>query len=166
MDGEKYREILLKYIVRKKLNKDDMQLLQDGAKAHTAIETLEFCDESDISIKQNPPSSPKLNPIEKVWNWLKNEINKLNPASVEELITIIQEVWDSIPQSIIQSYISHNTTVVNDIICSGGSSITEPNRPRFNKKEKVQSTYSQISKAAENFAARRSRRRNRTRESK
>lgn len=128
VDGEKYREILYNYILRPHLNEDEKQVLQDGARAHTAEETLEFCDEHDISIKQNPPSSPELNPIEKVWNWMKDEVNKINPSTKEELITVLQQVWDSIPQNIIQAFISHNNTVVNDLIASNGGTITEPNR--------------------------------------
>lgn len=128
VDGEKYREILYNYIIRPHLNEDEKQVLQDGARAHTSAETLEYCDEHDVSIKQNPPSSPELNPIEKAWNWIKHEVNKINPSSLEELITVIQQVWDSIPQDTIQSFISHTSTVCNDIIASGGGTISEPNR--------------------------------------
>ncbi|PMD36811.1 hypothetical protein L207DRAFT_515315, partial [Hyaloscypha variabilis F] len=34
-----------------------------------------------------PPSSPNLNPIEKVWRWMKEELKKLGymPKSIEDL---------------------------------------------------------------------------------
>jgi transposase len=40
------------------------------------------------------PSSPDLNPIEKVWRWMKNEITKLAnpPMTIEEMKSVLQEL--------------------------------------------------------------------------
>ena len=98
-------------------------VLQDGALAHTAKSTFEYADENDVTLLQNPPNSPELNPIEKVWGWMKREIEQLNPQSKEEYITIVQEIWDAIPQTVIQGFIRHNKTVVNELIESEGGTI-------------------------------------------
>jgi hypothetical protein len=41
-----------------------------------------------------PPSSPDLNPIEKIWRWIKDEINKLNtiPLTIKDLKEVLQEL--------------------------------------------------------------------------
>jgi transposase len=127
VDADKYQEIIYEYLVKPHLT-EDMEVLQDGAKAHTANSTLEYVDEADITIRQNPASSPELNPIEKVWGWMKDEIDKQNPRTAAEYTALIQSVWDSIPQTTIKQFISHNSTVVCDIIQSEGGTITEPNR--------------------------------------
>lgn len=136
VDSAKYQSVLMKYVVRKHLNEDDKELLQDGAPAHVSRATLEFCDEMDITIRQNPPCSPELNPIEKLWNWMKEEVNKINISNIEQLVTVLQEVYASIPQKIIHGFISHNTTVVNEIVSNHGGTTPEYNRygKKYNRK--------------------------------
>jgi hypothetical protein len=38
-----------------------------------------------------PPLSPDLNPIEKIWRWMKNEINKLEtmPMTKEDMMEVL-----------------------------------------------------------------------------
>ena len=45
-----------------------------------------------------PPSSPDLNPIEKVWQWMKDHITQMEPFSMklEDLKCVVQELWDEI----------------------------------------------------------------------
>jgi hypothetical protein len=41
-----------------------------------------------------PLSSPDLNPIKKIWQWMKNEINKLEtvPTTKEDIMEVLQEL--------------------------------------------------------------------------
>ena len=126
VDQYKYQDIINKYLVNTHLN-DDFEILQDGATSHTAHSTIDFMDEKGIDLIQNPPTSPDLNPIEKVWGWIKHEANKKNCSNLQELKDLVKHLWNNLPQSTIQEYIKHNSTVVNDIIQSEGST-TEPNR--------------------------------------
>jgi transposase len=129
VDADKYQDILMRYLVRPHLI-DQMEVLQDGAKPHTAGSTWEFIDEQGIDMVQNPAYSPELNAIEKVWGWIKHEVNKQNIQTMDELKQWIEHYWDNIPQATIQQFIRHNTTVVNDIIVAEGGTITEENRHR------------------------------------
>jgi transposase len=127
VDHIKYQQIINQYLIRPHLNLE-LEVLQDGATAHTAHSTLDFMDEKGVDYIQNPPSSPELNPIEKVWGWIKHEANKQIPNNFQEFKQLIQRLWNEIPQSLIQQFISHNLTVVNDIIQSEGGSVTEQHR--------------------------------------
>jgi transposase len=127
VDAKKYQEILTRYLVRPDLI-EGKEILQDGARAHTAESTLEFIDEKGIDLIQNPPSSPELNPIEKVWGWIKHKANENFPNNLQDFKQLINNLWNEIPQSLIQDFIRHDSTVVNDIIQSEGNIITEPNR--------------------------------------
>jgi transposase len=128
IDAEYYQQILNECVIKPHLA-EEKSVLQDGARPHIAQSTLEFVDEADITILQNPVNSPELNPIEKVWNWMKVEKNKRNPQTKDELIQIVQSIWDNMQQSTIQSYITHNSTVCCDLIESQGGIIMEPHRP-------------------------------------
>lgn len=129
VDSKKYQDILMKFLVRPHLT-ENMEVLQDGAPAHRAEATWEFIDQQGIDMIANPGYSPELNPIEKVWGWIKHEVNKHNIQTIAELKQWIQHYWDHIPQTTIQQFIKHNSTVVNDIIAAEGGTITEPNRTR------------------------------------
>lgn len=127
IDHVYYQRILNDYLIKPHLT-EELTVMQDGARAHTAKSTLEFVDEHDVTILQNPANSPELNPIEKVWNWMKVEKNKQNPQTKEEVIALVQNIWDNMPHRIIQSFISHNKTVCCDLIESKGDVINEPHR--------------------------------------
>jgi transposase len=136
VDGTKYREVVYKYLIETHLN-DEMEILQDGARAHTSDDTMEFFDRFGVDIIQNPPSSPDLNPIEKVWSWIAQQIGEQTVESIEEMVEWVQYYWEKCPQTLINNWIRHNKTVVNDIIASGGGTITEQNRSKRHKPIRV-----------------------------
>src|SRR6266487_4354933 len=45
-----------------------------------------------------PPYSPDLNPIEKIWDWMKDYIENIFPEQMTypQLRAAVQEAWDSI----------------------------------------------------------------------
>jgi transposase len=79
IDAEKYQQILSDYLVRPGLT-IELDVLQDQATPHTAESTDEFISEQGITMINNPRSSPELNPIEKVWGWIKQQASKQSDA--------------------------------------------------------------------------------------
>ena len=50
----------------------DLILMQDGAPGHAAGDTKEDLRERGVIVMEWPPYSPDLNPIERVWHYMKN----------------------------------------------------------------------------------------------
>ena len=60
--------------------------MEDRAKVYKGKARLPRLNKGIHGFDQ-PPSSPDLNPIEKIWRWMKDEINKL-----EAVLTTVEEM--------------------------------------------------------------------------
>jgi transposase len=74
--------------------------MQDAAPGHGAQATQNRIREYGIDMIYWPPFSPDLNPIEMVWNWIKDFIQANFPdrMSISELRTALQEAWEAVPE--------------------------------------------------------------------
>jgi ketohexokinase/beta-glucosidase len=80
-----------------------LQFMQDGAPGHSAAYTIEELSERGILPIFWPAYSPDLNPIETVWNKMKDYIESRYPdqeggkqPTYDELRVIVREAWESI----------------------------------------------------------------------
>jgi hypothetical protein len=90
-------EILIPNVLPYKQHHDNMIFQQDGAGPHRANIVRDWLAENNIEKLQWPASSPDLNPIENLWNMLKEEIGPLNhigPNQKEELVKVVKDAWE------------------------------------------------------------------------
>jgi transposase len=80
-----------------------LSFMQDGAPGHSAAFTISQLSERGITPIHWPPFSPDLNPIEAVWNKMKDYIEAHYPDqkdgkqyTYDQLRSIVTEAWDSI----------------------------------------------------------------------
>jgi transposase len=71
--------------------------MQDGAPAHIAL----------LSLTRVPPNSLDLTPIEMLWGIVKARVAKLRPETRDGLAYLIQEVWSSLDQQMIDRLVGH-----------------------------------------------------------
>ncbi|KAI1000535.1 hypothetical protein K3495_g7657 [Podosphaera aphanis] len=81
--------------------RQDLQVMQDNAPSHKAAQTMRELSERQITPIEWPPYSLDLNPIENVWNMMKNYIQFKYPdlgegrqRSQDELRDMVKESWD------------------------------------------------------------------------
>lgn len=68
----------------------------DNAKSHSSYETRRYIYRNMINHFPTPAQSPDLNPIELVWNDLKNHLaNDMQPRTVQELTEGINNFWET-----------------------------------------------------------------------
>jgi transposase len=101
--------------------------MQDGAKAHSARDTQLDLAERGVYPIFWPPFSPDLNPIEAVWNQMKNWIEKHHPdqpagrqRTYDQLRAIVQEAWDSITPEYLDWLIDSMGQRCKDVIKAEG----------------------------------------------
>ncbi len=76
VDSLKYTECLKEILIDQmnKLYPSGWRLVHDNPRIHTSFITQNFLEESGVKVIQHPPYSPDLNPIEKVWGYLKSKV--------------------------------------------------------------------------------------------
>lgn len=96
MDSQYYRKILRTEI----LPFAEWNMQHDNDPKHTARKTSKWIENRKIGVLQCPSQSPDLNPIENLWNYVKNDVVKRGkPSNEDDLWIIVQDVWKSIPVS-------------------------------------------------------------------
>lgn len=91
--------------------------MEDGSKVHKGKARLPRLNKG-IKGFNWPPSSPDLNPIEKVWRWMKEEITKMInlPTTIEDLKRVLQELWDRVQPEDYRHYTAQLTCKLEDVI--------------------------------------------------
>lgn len=95
---------------------------QDNAAIHTAKYTKEFFESRKIPLLQWPAISPDLNPMENLWSILSQQVyrNGRQFNNLKDLKKAIQEEWDKIDISVLQSLINSMPRRLNDVIINNG----------------------------------------------
>lgn len=91
--------VLIPRVLPYKQSHPDMIFQHDGAPAHRAIMIKEWLSSEDVEVLKWPAQSPDINPIENLWNMLKEEIGPLNhigPNQKEELTGVVTEAWEKL----------------------------------------------------------------------
>jgi transposase len=78
---------------------------QDNLPLHTSPCVMAWFDEKAISVLDWPPYSPDFNPIENLWGWLKGEVVKDNPETIDDLEESLIENWERITVDFLQGFI-------------------------------------------------------------
>lgn len=72
--------------------------MQDGAPGHSAASTMEELLKRGIHTIFWPAYSPDLNPIETVWDWMKDYMERTYgdaKLSYDQLRVAVREAWDT-----------------------------------------------------------------------
>ena len=116
------RRLLRDKILTRRLLPDmsTVVFMQDGAPAHTARVTQQWCRDNLRSFwakEEWPGNSPDLNPIEHLWSILQVEYNKLLPATTIRMLTRnMKMAWSRISPQILENLVNSMPKRMKDVI--------------------------------------------------
>ena len=125
VNQETYKECLSEFIpeANRLYGHKKWRFQQDWAPAHKPKLIRAFILEDAKAILDHPSVSPDLNPIEKVWSWMKRKIEKWGPTTKDELEVCIESAWDLLDNEKINRFIDHMHTIMPQIIQRDGNII-------------------------------------------
>jgi DDE superfamily endonuclease/Transposase len=100
INAERYIQHTLPHVYAMITANPGLRFMQDGASSHTAKKTTKALRQYEIISIQWPALSPDLNPIENLWNTMKDNLQRehghvLKPTR-DQLRAWIMEAWNSI----------------------------------------------------------------------
>ena len=96
MNSDTYIEILKEKIIPTIKNKKYIYQ-QDNALYHASFKMLSFFSKNKIEVMYWPPCSPDINPVENIWNLVKNKVRQKHYNNKEEMINEVTEILLNFP---------------------------------------------------------------------
>ena len=79
----------------------------DQLRAHKNPEVIEAIQAAGARVLFLPTYSPELNPIEMIWSWLKRQVTKIVPSTLDELVAVVEATWGRITAELCRKCIEH-----------------------------------------------------------
>lgn len=77
--------------------------MQDGAPCHTAKSVKQWLSDCQVKYLDDwPGNSPDLNPIENLWQIVKQRLRSKDISSLSRLEAAVRDAWDNIPPEILR----------------------------------------------------------------
>ena len=115
VDGDKYLDLLKDEFPHggdTKYGKGKWRFMHDGAGPHRSLKVKDWIEDHVPKNLHHPAQSPDLNPIELVWGYMKDFVEKKSPVDKNDLMELILNAWDSLSNDTINQYIDNLSVVI------------------------------------------------------
>ena len=96
--------------------------MQDGAPGHSAASMQLDIQERDVRVLHWPASSPDLDLIETVWNWMMDYIQAhcSEKLSYDKLREAVEKAWSELPEDFLNNFYRENEGAMPGRDCGRG----------------------------------------------
>ncbi len=119
--------VINEWVQRNRRNGVDLLFMQDNARGHSAKATVADLGQRGIQCIEWPPYSPDLNPIEYVWDWMKDYIEEhyghLGDPGYERRRIWVNEAWEAVPDWYLYQLFTSMPKRCLDVIAAHGGHI-------------------------------------------
>ena len=125
MDGPFYVHILETQLLpaARSMYRNDWRLQQDNDPKHTSRVAKDFVAKKRINALDWPSNSPDLNPIENLWQIIKNKVEKRMPKNIDDLKQFLVEEWKATSQETINNLVMSMKTRCQMVVDENGDRI-------------------------------------------
>lgn len=103
--------------VSAKLVREGRLFQQDGARSHASKVTRAYLARKKVQLLEPwPPYSPELNAIERIWKELNVRVGARCPMGADELVAVVKQEWEALPQAVINAHCEHFKHQVNELL--------------------------------------------------
>ena len=129
VDNLEYRKIIdesnMFNVLDARYGQGNYTFMQDGAPAHKSILTTLYLKKRCSFINCWPANSPDLNPIEHLWGAMKRILKTKDIKTKNDLIKEVNDIWNSFPQSSIDSLVGSFYGRLRMVLGVEGESISD-----------------------------------------
>lgn len=126
MDSEYYERVLRDYLVPSRdycgMDPETFIFQHDNCSIHTAGRIKRYLENAGITVLEWPPNSPDINPIERVWAYIKQRLDSYpTPAeSLQQLFDRVVDIWTSLPENFLAKLYAELPAKMRMLVHTGG----------------------------------------------
>ncbi len=103
MNSERYQQTVEDQLLPFMQIHQCTHFLQDGAPCHASKKTKAFLVQQPFIVMDWPGNSPDLNPMENLWNIMKDGLKSKDIGSAPKLQAELKKLWVSLDQAMLRN---------------------------------------------------------------
>ena len=119
MNARRYSEAIKKSAL-KSLKRSNLTILHDRARVHTAKHTQRFLADKQVKSILLPPTSPDLQPIENIFGYLKQLLQRRPTTTLKQLKAEVRRAWRALSEEHLQHLAASMRRRMRDTLARNG----------------------------------------------
>ena len=94
--------------------------MQDGDPVHRSKVVKKWLKDNHVPVLECPGNSPDVNPIENVWNCMKNKVQYAHSTNIPTLKKVLLKLWNHINAEYFRKLAEFMPNILHNVIKAKG----------------------------------------------